>query len=440
MTESFDAVIVGARCAGAPLARFLARGGAKVVLIDASDMPSDQPMSTHFIQPYGMHILDELGLGDRVRAIAPPVDVFINGCEDRLARLRWPAGTGGSCPRRIDLDPLLIDGAREVGAEVRLRCKAVDLMRDGNRVTGVVVEQAGERRELRAGVVVGADGRNSTIADLVGAEEYYGYDNPRFAYWAYWPRPSWYGSDARYEGAAIIAYRGRDFVFSFPTNRDQLLIGCGLPGDDAARPKWRADPAGMLRARLSADDLCAPLIEGATPVGKVIGAIKMRYFFKRAAGPGWALVGDSGLFKDPTAGLGISDALRDARALAAAISQGGDAALERYWRERDVASIELYQFTRQLGEVDYNNPLNQLVFEKLCAKPELIDRLRDVVERRVSPFDAFRTSEVLGWTLGALVRGRFGVVKPFLVAGKRQAYAKRELALRRRLATPQLPA
>ncbi len=427
----YDAAIVGARCAGAPLARFLARDGAKVVLIDADAMPSDMPLSTHFIQPYGMRILDELGLGEAVRRIAPSVDLFINGCEDHLARIHLPAGKGGSCPRRIDLDPLLIDGAREVGAEVRLRCKAVDLVREGGRITGVVVEQDGVRSELRAGVVVGADGRHSTVARLAGAEEYGAYDGPRCAYWGYWPKPRGYDA-APYDGAAMIVYRGKDVLLAFPTNRDQLLVGVAPPG--AAAATWRADPRGTLEARLRADPLFAPLVEGAAPIGKVVGIVKARFFFRRAAGPGWALVGDAGLFKDPTAGLGISDALRDARALAAAIRAGGDAALERYWRERDVASVELYHFTRQLGELDYNNPLNQVLFEKLVQRPELAERLRGVVERTLSPFDAFKTSEVIGWTFGALLRGRFGVVKPFFAAGQRAGKVKKELEQRRKLA------
>jgi len=60
VSDSYDCVIVGARCAGAPLARFLARGGARVLMVDAGTFLSDQPLSTHFIQPYGMRILDEL--------------------------------------------------------------------------------------------------------------------------------------------------------------------------------------------------------------------------------------------------------------------------------------------------------------------------------------------------------------------------------------------
>lgn len=436
MDAAYDCVIVGARCAGAPLARFLARGGARVLMVDAGTFPSDQPMSTHFIQPFGMRVLDELELGDRVRAIAPPITTFVNGIGEHLPRFRFPFG--GCCPRRVDLDALLVEGAREAGAEVRLRTRAVDLLRDGPRVTGLVVEDDAGRHEIRARVVVGADGKFSTVADLVGAEEYYAYDGARAAYWAYWPRPSWYGDDPRYQGATFIVHDGLDMRFVFPTNRDQLLIGLTFPRSEV--DAYKKDPRAALQAKMAAHPVTGPLVE-AEPVSKVIGLLKLRYFFKQAAGPGWALVGDAGLHKDPSPGLGISDALRDARALSQAILAGADdAALERYWRERDVASVELYHFAKDLGELGYNNALNRVVFEKLAGSEALHPRIVDVFERRLSPFDAFRVGEVIRWTLGALLRGRFGVLKPFFAAGKYGGMVKREAKLRRKLAAAQLPA
>jgi len=428
----YDVIVIGARCAGAPLARFLARGGARVLLCDAADMPSDQPMSTHFIQPYGMRILDELGLGERVLAVAPSVDRFVFGCEDSLAHIEFPAGQGGSCPRRVDLDPILVDGAREAGAEVRLRCRLLDLLRDGERVTGAVVDDRGTHRSFHADVVVGADGRHSTVAELTGAAEYLGYDGPRAVYWAYYPRPAWYADDPRYRGASFILFTGDELRAVFPTNRDLLLLGIAFPGEQAA--PWRADPAARMRERLAAHPLTAPLAEGAAPRGKVLGMLKGRYFFRQACGPGWALVGDAGLFKDPSPGLGISDALRDARSLSRALLAGGEAALDAYWRQRDVDSLELFCFAHDLGALDYNNPLNRLVFAKVAERPDLCERIRGMVERTISPFDVFSAGQVVGWTLGALLRGRFGVLRPFFAAGKRTAAVKKELASRQALA------
>jgi menaquinone-9 beta-reductase len=180
----WDAIIVGARCAGSPLARFLAREGKRVLLIDAATFPSDQPLSTHFIHGFGMAILDELGLGDRVRAIATPITRMVQQVEDLTVAVR--PTIAGTSPRRTDLDQILLDGAREAGAEVRLGLRVLEVVRDGGRVSGVVVEDRdGKREELRCMVVVGADGRNSTIAERVGAAKYLDYPSPRGFYWAY---------------------------------------------------------------------------------------------------------------------------------------------------------------------------------------------------------------------------------------------------------------
>jgi flavin-dependent dehydrogenase len=321
------------------LAIHLRKRNKRVVVVDSCSMPSDQPMSTHFIGSFGMALLDELGLGDKVRAFAPPVPQFVNGIDDVLVRIEFPPERRGCCPRRRDLDPLLVDEARAAGTEVLLRTKLVDLVREDDRVVGGVVERERGREEIRADVVVGADGRHSTIAKLVGAEEYNGLDFPRAAYWAYWPRPATYRTDPRYQGAAMILYRGEDFIFVFPTNKDQLLVGCGFPKSRLS--EWKGRHKDKLHERLRADELIAPLTPG-EPLEDVVGLLKARSFFRQAAGRGWALVGDAGLHKDPSPGLGISDALRDARALAEAIAAGGDAALELYWRKRDVVACELF--------------------------------------------------------------------------------------------------
>jgi flavin-dependent dehydrogenase len=427
--SGWDVIVVGGRCAGSPLARFLARAGKRVLVVDAASFPSDQPMSTHFIAPYGMRVLDELGLGDRVRAIAPPVMTLAQFVGPSQMRLRVPVG--GCCIRRYDLDQLLVEGAREAGAEYRLQQRVVDVLRDGGRVIGVVTQDRdGVRHELRAGLVVGADGRNSTIAELVGAEKYLHYDSPRAFYWAYYPRPACY-AQAPYDGASYFAFYDRHVRLAFPVNRDQLCVGVGFPRAEIA--KFRADPRGQLEAAVAGDPFFAPLVAGNEPVSKILGLLDVDYFFRRGAGPGWALVGDAGLHKDPTAGFGITDALRDARALAAAILEGGDAALEVYWRQRDVDSLELYNLARDMGELDYNNPLNQIVFAKINTSQDLHDRMVRVIDRELAPSASIKPGEILRWTFGALVRGNLGVVRAFMRAGKRQSVVKKELARRREL-------
>ena len=204
-------------------------------------------------------------------------------------------------------------------------------------------------------------------------------------------------------------------------------------------PAWKNDPHAKLVERLRTREFFKPLVE-AEPISKTIGLTKIEYFFRRAAGSGWALVGDAGLFKDPTPGLGITDAFRDAKNLAQAILEGGDTAVERYWRQRDVDSCELFNFARDMGEPGYNNPLTRVLFSKLAADPALSQRLTQVIDRELSPYAAFKPIEVLRWTFGALLRGKFGVLGAFFRAGKRQGDVLKELKRRRALLVPMLPA
>jgi 2-polyprenyl-6-methoxyphenol hydroxylase-like FAD-dependent oxidoreductase len=146
-----DVIVVGFRCAGAPLAYALHKAGVKVIVVDKDPLFADQPMSTHAIQPFGMKILDQLGLGDLVRDLAPPNSAFRFQVEDSFLQIELN-GT--------DLD-----------SRSPRRCMT-RLLTDGDRVVGVRLDDAGREYELRAPLVVGADGRNSTIAKLVGAATY----------------------------------------------------------------------------------------------------------------------------------------------------------------------------------------------------------------------------------------------------------------------------
>jgi flavin-dependent dehydrogenase len=425
-TSGVDVLVVGARCAGAPLAIHLARAGARVVAIDRDDFPSDHSMSTHFIQLHGVELLEELGLGDDLRKIATPIPLIVGGTDEERVWLDLAKTTPAFCPRRTDLDALLVETARAAGADVRTRTKLVELVKDGERVTGAIVEHEGAREQIRASVVVGADGWNSSVAKLAGAKTYKEYESPRAGYWSYWPRPSWYDSDERYRGAGFNVHRGSAYRLAFPTARDQMLIGIIFPTTELG--EWRGRHRETFLARVREDNLLGPIVEDREPIDQIRGLVTARFFFREAAGPGWALVGDAGLFKDPAPGFGITDALRDAKALASAIEAGTDEALVAYWRVRDARSLELFHFAEDMGATTYNNPLTRVINRHLGASSELQQRILDINLRRRAPSAAFKTSEIVRWTMGALLRGRFGVWAPFLAAGKRGGEIAKELA------------
>jgi len=180
--RSYDVVIVGARCAGAALAAFLARSGASVIVLEADRLGTDQVISTHTIHPPGMDVLDELGVGESVREGSSTVRLIRFQVDGSYADIQPPPGRVECCPRRYRLDSLLQQAAIAAGAEVCERTRVTGLLRDGDRVVGVRAEHAGSEIEVRGRITVGADGRRSTVARLAGAEEYLGYDSPRAVY------------------------------------------------------------------------------------------------------------------------------------------------------------------------------------------------------------------------------------------------------------------
>jgi flavin-dependent dehydrogenase len=428
----YDVVIVGARCAGATLATFLARAGASVLLLDKDRLSSDQVLSTHTIHPPGLDVLDEVGVGNAVRSVAPPTYIVRLRKNDAFVDIHFPRERAEYCPRRWRLDGLLQDAAASAGAEVIDQTRVTSLVRDNDRVVGVrAAGLSGREREFRARLVVGADGRHSTIARQVEAEEYLAYDAPRAMFWGYWNAPTFWRTDPAYPFGMYVANTNGHIRVIFQTDRDQLLIGSLPPVSQALA--WRRDPEVALTADLASDGTTGPLIAGSKPEDPIRGVVKERYFFRRAAGNGWTLVGDAGHHKEFVIGDGITEALLQARSLAFAIARGTDAALHRWWRARDVEALPYFFLGQDEGAPGPPMRLQQVVFSHVAKVPSLQARMAATIEHQLSPFETFPGRQVLWWALGAAFRGSLSVLPDFMAMGRRGAAAKRELSLRQRL-------
>jgi flavin-dependent dehydrogenase len=427
MADSWDVIVVGARCAGAALATHLAKRGVRTLLLEASPRGTDMPMSTHFVQPPGVAALDRLGLGDRVRAVTPASKVFRAAMDDTevLAPLR--AGHLGYCVRRSTLDPWLQDTAESAGADFRDRHRVVDLVRDGGRVRGVAVERAGKTETLRARLVVGADGPHSTVAKLTAAPEYLSSDGTRAGYFMYFPAPkSW-----DYPWDATLEHRGNELRYIFRTDGDLVIVIAGTTREEASG--WGRDWREKVRALFVGSPITRELTEGKEPVGKGCGLVKMRFFYRKPIGPGFALVGDAGHFKDFVTGQGMTDALLDAERLATAVIDGREVAFTKYWYERDVETMPLHFDAIRQGKVGYNDAFIRWVFASLRARPELLARIALINEREITPYDLVSPKTMLPWMGAALVRGRFDVLKGFFAAGKAMGEEQGEIAAKRKL-------
>jgi 2-polyprenyl-6-methoxyphenol hydroxylase-like FAD-dependent oxidoreductase len=353
VAERFDVAIVGARCAGAPLAALLARRGVRVALIEQTTFPRNT-LSSHFTQNDALTFLNRLGVLDRVRATGAP---FISHVDTRLEDLEFvttwperPGDVGGAvCVRRHVLDPILADAAAAAGVDVRMGCKVVDLLREHGRVVGVRVVQDGCERDLRAPLVVGADGRSSLVARLAGARSYHVTHNERSYYWGYFE-----GVDAG-PVPTFYFHRWADrFVWAAPTDSGLFLAGVSpelVQLDEFGRDR---DAAYLEQVRS-----CAPVAEvlgGARRAGKLHGIKRFTGYFRDACGPGWVLVGDAGHFKDPAGGRGIGDAFMQVEKLVPTIVEGLaggrgelDRALAEWARWRDAEFVEHYWMATDLG-------------------------------------------------------------------------------------------
>jgi len=429
-----DCIVVGLRCAGAPLALALSRAGVKVIAVDRDELYSDQPFSTHAIAPYGMRMLDRLGLADAVRALAPAANAIQMQLEDAYIRIDLSDGAHDSrCPRRSKLDPVLQRAVVDAGVDVRPRTSVIGLVRNGERVGGVRVRDGRGEYELRAPLVVGADGRNSTIAKLVGAPAYVEDTSPHGAYWTYFEETPLFSSDPRYDWSMCIHMQGDGARAVFQTDSGLLLMAGLARRDDLEA--WKRDPDAALLAYLRAGPLTAPLLEGSRAVAPAIGMGGLRFFMKQAVGPGWALVGDSGLHLDPTPGLGISDALRDAILLADAIVDGSEVAFARYWRRRDADSIGLYRMAADMGSTTYNNPFMRMFYRRVQASEAMRARMLSVLDRECRPQDMLTTGRLFAWLFAEVIRGRFDWRRGFgttlvnsIRLAREQARFDRELA------------
>lgn len=426
-----EIVVVGARCAGAALATHLARAGRSVMLLDAAKLPSDQTTSTHLIHPPGLEELDALGIADAVRAASPALQAVRLAYDGHEVRLPYGNGRVAHCLRRETLDELLQQAAVAAGAELKDQSKVVDLIRDERgAVRGVVIRRAGQHTErIHADLVVGADGRHSTVAGLVAAEEYLSYDGPRSVYWAYWQRPSEWNPHEYHN-----TFEGRNARIIFPTDQDQLLIATVPP--IATAKNWRHDHTSAYLADIRTYHPVNEHLGDARPIGHVRGVLRPRYFFRAAAGPGWALIGDARHHKEFVIGLGISDALRDARGLALAISAAEDdrKAIERWWRSRDAEQVEIFYWSQELGRAQPVNALQRLAITRLAEYPRLQERFANVILGCTRPYDFIPPGAALKWVGIAQLRGEIATLAPLIGLAARRARARRQARLRRRIA------
>lgn len=433
MSGSCDVVVVGARCAGAPLATLLAREGLKVCLLDRSRFPSEVP-STHAIQPNGVSALRRFGLEAAIEASgAPAITKARFDLDDVVVDVSEGAGVlefGDSpifCIRRSTLDQMLIDAAVAAGADFRPGTAATGLVYDGGRVAGVETPNG----TISASLVVGADGPHSGVARMVGAREYHATPPGRLFMWGYFEGVGGPGGVADVEARIFLGKRGDTALLAAPTDGDLFLVAV-VPSQDE-KQRCLADTAGALRQGLACFEDVAAVVGDADIHGPVRTMTRWHGYFRDATGPGWVLVGDAGHFKDPTPGQGIADAFRQVEHLAPAIVGGlasgdVDARLGAWGRWRDRDAWEMYWFATDLGAPGPTSPLVHEMIRRLVAGPRGPERFMRVFDHDLAPSKVFTPLRAVSAAVSLAASGR---VSPRVVGHEMMGIVGREVTRRR---------
>jgi 2-polyprenyl-6-methoxyphenol hydroxylase-like FAD-dependent oxidoreductase len=397
----YDAIIVGARCAGAPTAMLLARRGFKVLLVDKATFPSDT-ISTHILWPHGAEILGRWGLLERLAGTGiPPICRWMTFDVGPFA-LRGTIpdandGKGGFCPRRTVLDSLLVNAAAEAGAEVREGFAVDDILMSHDTVVGIRGHAKGTARiEERARIVIGADGVTSMLARAVRAPEY---DPRAVAACAYYS----YFSGVRQEDIELYVRDG--FAFGgAPTNDGVHLVMVNWPAKEF--PAVRADIEGHVwRALEAAPDFGARVREGRREE-TWYGTAGVPGYFRKPYGRGWALVGDASYNRDPITAQGISDAFIDADMLAEALARWltGDGAFDElltaYESARNERVRPMYEFTTQLASLEPPPPEMRALFGALRVNQDATNAFLSAITGAI-PLTEFMSPDNVGRIMAA---------------------------------------
>ena len=389
----YDVIVVGARCAGSPVAMLLARKGYRVLLVDKVTFPRDT-ISSHYMQQAAIIQLKRWGLLNKIVNLGcPPTQKATFDFFDSIVLTAYALpvdGTvGGYGVRRIVLDKILVDAAVEAGVELREGFIMQEICTDGDCVTGILGRtSSGSVVMEKAPIVIGADGINSLVARSVHAPEYNTHPSIACYYYSYW-------SGVPMEGAEVYIRDGR-FVVGMLTNDNLVNILVGWPNEEF--PTFRADVEKNFLATLDLIPELAERVRSGKREERYFGTGHVPNFFRKPYGNGWALVGDAGYFRDPMLAQGIKDAFLSAELLANAIDAGLserkplNEALAEYEQQRNEAVMPLYKLVCERATLKPPSSKEMQLIAALRGNQSEIDRFWGV-EAGTVPFHDFYSPE-----------------------------------------------
>ncbi|KQV09936.1 MULTISPECIES: NAD(P)/FAD-dependent oxidoreductase [unclassified Kitasatospora] len=410
--HGYDVVISGASLAGSAAAILLARRGVRVALLERrSDPEAYKVLCTHSLTANAYPVLDELGL-------VPALEQAGAVRNEARWHTRWgwieaKAAPGGpELPyaynvRRSTLDPLIRSRAAQTpGVDLLLGHQVTGLVREAGRTVGVRASTAQGEREIRARLVVGADGKDSAVAKFAEVPAR-SYENARFAYLAHFRNLPLSG------GIAQTWFLEPDMAYAFP-NDDGVTVVAVLP-DKKRLPAFREDLEGSFLAFVRALPE-APPIDSAERITKIIGTVNYPLHTRKPTAPGIALVGDAALTADPLWGVGCGWALQSAQWLAEAIAPAAtghgdlDRALAAYARRHRRLRSHQY-LAADFAKARPFNPMERLMYSAAARDAAVARHMHRFASRLIGPL-RFLSPAAVARASAVNIRHRRAAVDP----------------------------
>ena len=379
---TYDAIIIGARISGAATAALLAKQGARVLLLDRATFPSPT-VSCPIFFGNSLGALQRIGVLDAVEAIgAPKIRYYGTRTPEFDLVTQLPESQGFDYAysiRREVLDAVVLNEIKQrPNVTLREGFSVSGLVQSQGRVVGVRGRQNGGPTEVIFGnAVIGADGKRSLVARLVNAPTYASIPGQTAIYYAY------YRNFAPLDEPSAVVYadpRTQRGALVFDADDGLTVVSVGVVA--AAFEAARKDPEATLERLWREIPELAERGRNATRATPVMGQAPLDSFYRQSFGPGWALVGDAGMYLDPITGQGINNALRSAELFAAAWAHTRRRAswmnaMAEYQRGRDAATRPFFNLTAMGAQAqdlawvaDWGIDLGTPIFKAIARQPE----------------------------------------------------------------------